>query len=52
MPLFISINNINVSNSSQVVKVLILYKTDNRFKDIIKHAMAALTEPSDSAPKE
>ena len=49
MPLFIFINNINVNNSSQVVKKLNIHKVN---KDTIKYAIAALTKPLDSIPKE
>ena len=52
MPLFISINNINANNSNQAVKELISREIDNGFEDAVKHAIAALTEPLDSTPKE
>ena len=52
MPLFTSINDVSASNSSQAVEELILHETDNGFEDAVKHTMAALTEPSDSASKE
>ena len=51
MPLFISINDVNINNSNQAVKELILYKIDNEFKNAIEHAMAAPIKPLDSAPK-
>ena len=49
MPLFTPLNNININNSSWVVKELNIYKVN---KDTVKHAIAALTKPLDSIPKE
>jgi len=52
MPLFISINNININNSYQVVKELNIRETNNKkFNNAIKHAMAALIKPLNSIPK-
>ena len=48
MPLFISINDINTNNSSQVVKELDIREVS---EDAVKHAIAALTKPLDSTPK-
>jgi len=49
MPLFIPVNDVNANNSSQVVKELNMRKMN---KDAVKHAIAALTKPLDSVPKE
>jgi len=49
MPLFMPINNINMNNSSQVVKELNIRKIN---KDAIKYTIAALTKPLDPIPKE
>ena len=49
MPSFTSINNINVNNSSQVVKKLNIYKIN---EDTIKCNITALTKPLNSVPKE
>jgi len=49
MPLFIPVNNINVNNSSQAVKELNMREMN---KDAVEHAMAALTKPLGSVPKE
>ena len=49
MPLFTPLNNINVNNSSQAIKELNICKVN---EDAVKYAMAALTKPLDSIPKE
>ena len=49
MPLFTPLNNINVNNSSQAVKELNMREIN---KNAIKHAIATLTKPLDSIPKE
>ena len=49
MPLFTPIDNININNSSQAVKELNIREIN---KGNIMHAMAALTKPLDSIPKE
>jgi len=49
MPLFIPINNVNANNSSQAVKELNMREIN---EDTIEHAIAALTKPLDSVPKE
>jgi len=49
MPLFTPVNDINANNSSQVVKELDMREVN---EDAIKHAIAALTKPLDSIPKE
>ena len=51
MPLFISINNVNINNSNQAVKELILCEMDNEFKDAVKHTMAAPIKPLDFTSK-
>jgi len=49
MPLFIPINDVNANNSSQAVKELNIYEMN---KDAVKYAIATLTKPLDSVPKE
>ena len=49
IPLFTPINNVNVNNSSYVVKKLNIYKVN---KDAIKHAIAAFTKFLNSISKE
>ena len=41
-----------MNNSNQAVEELVSCEIDNEFKDTVKYAMTALTEPLDSAPKE
>ena len=52
MPLFIPLNNININNSNQIVKELNIHNINNKEFNAIKHAIAALTKPLDSIPKE
>ena len=52
MPLFIPLNNININNSNQAVKELNMRDINNKEFDAIKYAIAALTKPLDSIPKE
>ena len=49
MPSFTSINDVNANNSSQVVEKLDMREVN---EDAVEHAMAALTKPLDSIPKE
>ena len=52
MPIFISINDINANNSNQVVKELNIRNVNNKEFNTIKHAIAIITRPLDSIPKE
>jgi hypothetical protein len=52
MPVFISINNINANNSNQAVKELDMRDVNDKKFDAVKYAIAALTKPLDSVPKE
>jgi len=49
MPLFTPVNDVDANNSSQVVEELDMREVN---EDAVEHAMAALTEPLDSVPKE
>jgi len=49
MPLFIPVNDVNANNSSQAVKELNIHKIN---KNAVKHAIATLTKPLGSVPKE
>ena len=49
MPPFTPINDVNANNSSQAVEELDMCEMN---EDAVEHAMAALTEPLDSVPKE
>jgi len=52
MPIFTSINDINANNSNWVVKELNIRDVNNKEFNAIEHAIAALTKPLDSIPKE
>jgi len=52
MPLFRSINNINTNNSNLIVKELNIRNVNNKEFNAVKYAIAALTKPLDSVPKE
>ena len=52
MPIFISINDININNSNQAVKELNIRDVNDKEFDAVKYAIAALTNPLDSIPKE
>ena len=52
MPLFTPLNNININNSNQAVKELNIHDVNNREFNTIKDAIAALTKPLGSIPKE
>jgi len=49
MPLFTPVNDVDANNSSQAVEELNMREIN---KDAVKHAIAALTKPLDSVPKE
>ena len=52
MPLFTPLNNININNSNQAVKELNMRDVNNKEFNAVKHAIAALTKPLGSIPKE
>ena len=52
MPIFISINNININNSNQAAKELNIRDVNNKDFNAIKYTLAALTKPLDTIPKE
>ena len=52
MPLFIPLNNININNSNQAVKELNIRDINNKEFNAVKHAIATLTKPLGSIPKE
>ena len=52
MPIFISINNININNSNQAVKELDIRDVNDKESNTVKHAIATLTKPLDFIPKE
>jgi hypothetical protein len=52
MPIFISINNININNSNQAVKELDIRDVNDKEFNAIEYAIAAPTKPLDSIPKE
>ena len=47
-----SINNININNSNQAVKELNICDVNNKEFNATKYAIATLTKPLDSIPKE
>ena len=47
-----SINDINANNSNQAVKELNIRDVNNKEFNTAEHAIAALTKPLDSIPKE
>jgi hypothetical protein len=49
MPLFTPVNDVDANNSSQAVEELDMREMN---EDAVEHAMAALTEPLGSVPKE
>ena len=52
MPLFTTLNNININNSNQAVKELNIRDVNNKEFDAIKYAIDAPTKPLGSIPKE
>jgi len=52
MPIFTSINNININNSNQAVKELNIRDINDKEFNTVKHAIATLTKSLDSIPKE
>ena len=52
MPLFTPLNDININNSNQAVKELNMRDINNKELDAIKYAIATLTKPLGSIPKE
>ena len=46
------LNNININNSNQAVKELNIRDINDKEFNAVKHAIAALTKPLDSIPKE
>ena len=52
MPSFTPLNNVNINNSNQAVKELDIRDVNNKEFNAIKHAIAALTKPLGSIPKE
>ena len=52
MPIFTPLNYINANNSNQAVKELNIRDINNKEFDVVKYAIAALTKPLDSIPKE
>jgi len=52
MPLFRSIIDININNSNLAVKELNIRDVNNKEFNAVEYAIATLTKPLDSIPKE
>ena len=52
MPIFISINDININNSNQAVKELDIRDINDKEFNAVEHAIATLIKSLDSIPKE